>query len=328
MSAEGAVIHVRDLKKTFFQTRREPGFGPALRALFRPERHAVEGVRGVTFDVARGERVAFIGPNGAGKSTTIKMLTGILHPTSGEARVLGRVPWKERKALVARLGCVFGQRSQLWYHLPVGETFRLLSRVYDVPEGKARERLSRLSELFELDPLLTRPVRQLSLGQRMRCELAASLLHEPDIVFLDEPTIGLDVVARMKIRDLLCHMNETEGVTVFLTSHDAGDIEQVCDRVLLINDGSVLLDTSVERLKSEHLAEKRVEAIIDEPTVDIALPGVRSLPTEPHRLALRVDTSLTPVDRVIAKIAEAARVKDITVSNPPLEAVIASLYVR
>ena len=325
--AEPAIV-TQNLRKVFQRTRRSPGMAAALRTLVRPEREAVEAVRGVSFTIEAGEKVAFIGPNGAGKSTSIKILTGILHPTSGEARVLGMVPWRERRRLVARLGCVFGQRSQLWYHLPVAETFQLLSKVYDVPAAPFAARLRELADLFELGPLMAQPVRKLSLGQRMRCELAASLLHRPEIVFLDEPTIGLDVVARARIRDLLVHLNEHENVTVFLTSHDAGDIEHVCDRVLLIDDGLVVLDTGVEQLKRDHIREKRIEAVIEEETVTLAMDGVEPLPSDKHRVVLRVDAHRTPVDRVVAELVKRATVLDITVANPPLERIIAGLYGR
>jgi ABC-2 type transport system ATP-binding protein len=321
-----SAIHVRDLRKSFTRNRRQPGFAAALRALVRPDTVSIEAVRGVSFDVARGETVAFIGPNGAGKSTTIKMLTGILHPTSGTASVLGFTPWVDRERLVARLGCVFGQRSQLWYHLPVAETFRLLAKVFGVEDAAARSRLKELIELFEIGDLLDQPVRKLSLGQRMRCEIAASLIHRPEAIFLDEPTIGLDVVARERIRSLLVRLNEQEHVTVFLTSHDAGDIEHVCERVLLINDGRLLLDTSVDRLKREHLREKLVEAVIEETSLVLGLDGAEDLPAEPHRVAIRVDAARVPVERVIAEIVRRVSVRDITVSSPSLERVIATLY--
>lgn len=319
-------IRVRDLQKSFTRTRRAPGLAGSMRSLVRREKESVSAVRGVSFDVAAGERVAFIGPNGAGKSTTIKMLTGVLHPTAGRASVLGLVPWERRKALVARIGCVFGQRSQLWYHLPVLETFRLLATVYDVPAAGLRERLDELIELFELEALLAQPVRSLSLGQRMRCEIAASLLHRPEAVFLDEPTIGLDVVARARIRELLLRLNERDGTTLFLTSHDAGDIEEVCDRVLLIDHGTVVLDTSVRKLKAEHLRVKRVDAVLQEAGAALDLPGVEALPAEPHHASFRVDTQVTPVDRVVAALVRDVSVLDLTISGPRLETVIASLY--
>jgi ABC-2 type transport system ATP-binding protein len=319
-------IRVRNLGKTFKRSLREPGLKGSLVGLVRRRHETLRAVRGVSFDVAAGEKVAFIGPNGAGKSTTIKMLTGVLHPSGGEASVLGLVPWTDRKRLVSRIGCVFGQRSQLWYHLPVLETYRLLAKVYDLAPSEAEDRLEELVELFELRALLEQPVRKLSLGQRMRCEIAASLLHRPEAVFLDEPTIGLDVVARTRIRDLLLRLNEQDGVTLFLTSHDAGDIEEVCERVLLIDGGTVVLDTSVRQLKAEHLRVKRVDAVLGETGLALDLPGVEALAAAPHEASFRVDTSVTPVDRVVSEMVRRASVLDLTISGPRLETVIASLY--
>lgn len=325
-SLSSSSIRVQDLRKSFLRTRRQSGLRGAVSSFLRPQREEVVAVDGVSFEVASGEAVAFIGPNGAGKSTTIKMLTGILHPSSGSASVLGLVPWRDRRRLVARLGCVFGQRSQLWYHLPVAETFTLLAHVYDLERGAAARRLAELCELFELTELLDLPVRKLSLGQRMRCELAASLLHRPEIVFLDEPTIGLDVVARGRIRELLVRLNEQDGVTVFLTSHDAGDIESTCNRVILIDHGRVMLDTSVVDLKRDHLREKTISALLEEERIDINMPGVEVLSSGEHRIELRVDTRVSAVEAVLAAIVSKARVRDITVSDPSLERVIASTY--
>jgi ABC-2 type transport system ATP-binding protein len=321
-----SAIRVRDLEKSFLRSVREPGAAGALRALVRPRREAVAAVRGVTFHVAAGEKVAFIGPNGAGKSTTLKMLTGVLHPTRGEAEVLGLVPWRQREELVARLGCVFGQRSQLWYHLPVIETFRLLACVHDLDARAARERLDELVAVFGLAELLAQPVRQLSLGQRMRCEIAASLVHRPEVVLLDEPTIGLDVVARQGIRDLLLRLNREDGVTLVLTSHDAGDIEEVCERVLLIGEGRLLLDTTVRELASRHLRVRRLDAVLAQERVALDLPGVEEIAAEPHRASFRVDTDRVPVDRVVQELVRRASVLDLTISGPRLETVIASLY--
>jgi ABC-2 type transport system ATP-binding protein len=309
-----AAISVKNLKKNFARVTREPGLRASLRSLVRRRVESVPAVRGVSFDVAAGEKVAFIGPNGVGQSTTIKMLTGILHPTSGEASVLGLVPWTERKKLVARIGCVFEQRSQLWYHLPVLETFRLLAKVCDRGEADAAARLDELVDLFELEELLEQPVRKLSLGQRMRCEIAASLLHRPEAVFPDEPTIGLDVVARTRVRDLLLRLNEQDGTTLLLTSHDAGDIEEVCERVLLIDEGRVMLDTSVKQLKRKHLRVKRLDAVLQEDAAALELPGVETLPAERHHASFRVDTKVTPVDRVVAELVRGASVLDLTIS--------------
>lgn len=234
-------IETLDLNKTF--TSRRGIFGP-LKTMV-----AVEDVNLV---VPEGQAVAFIGPNGAGKSTTIKMLTGILKPTSGKARVLGLDPWKDRSRLCARIGAVFGQRSQLWLHLPASDTFDLLAVIYDLGKNDYRKRRDMLVERFELSSFIDTPVRRLSLGQRMKAEIAASLLHAPGLLLLDEPTIGIDVVARQRLRELIREWNREEGMTVLLTSHDTGDIESVATRVVLINHGRILLDDSVSAVSRMH----------------------------------------------------------------------------
>src|SRR5512132_4140558 len=227
-------IDVSNLQKTFQTKRKAAGMSGSLRALFKPEYSSIEAVRKLTFQMEPGELLGFIGPNGAGKSTTIKMLTGILHPTGGEAKVLGFVPWKERQKLAYHIGTVFGQRPQLWYHLPAIDTFTLFGKIFEMDDRETKMRIGFLTEAFEIGDLLETPVRKLSLGQRMRCEVAASLLHRPKLLLLDEPSIGLDVVAKQNIRDMIKRMNEMEGVGVLLTSHDAGDIEALCKRVIII----------------------------------------------------------------------------------------------
>jgi len=218
-------IVVRNLQKTFQTKRKTAGLGGSIRALFRPEYSAVEAVRSLSFEMEAGELLGFIGPNGAGKSTTIKILTGILYPSGGEASVLGFVPWRERQKLAYHIGTVFGQRPQLWYHLPAIDTFILFGKIYDLEDREVKRRIGFLTEAFEIGDLLETPVRKLSLGQRMRCEVAASLLHRPKLLLLDEPSIGLDVVAKQHIRDAIRRMSQEENVGVLLTSHDAGDLE-------------------------------------------------------------------------------------------------------
>lgn len=283
-------------------------------------------VAGIDLTVEHGESLAFIGPNGAGKSTTIKMLTGILHPTAGEATVLGMVPWQQRERLAFRIGAVFGQKSQLWYHLPPLDTFNLFARIYELDQTAYRRRRDELIELFEIGDFLRVPVRKLSLGQRMRCEIAASLLHKPEIVFLDEPTIGLDVVAKQSIRDLIRRMNREEGTTVFLTSHDAGDIEQVCRRVVIINDGTVVLNDSVNTVKHEFLRNKVIDLRLDTTVNEYQFPGVRVLKAKGYGLKLEVDAAVTPIERVVADILSRFRVLGITIEDPSLETVIAQIY--
>ncbi|MDD9945388.1 MAG: ATP-binding cassette domain-containing protein, partial [Myxococcales bacterium] len=232
-----AMIEVEGLSKTFTVRQTASGVLGAVRGLLVSRKHQVRAVSDVSFSIQQGERVAFVGPNGAGKSTTLKMLTGILYPSAGSARVGGMVPWQQRRRLAYRMGAVFGQRSQLWYHLPAHDTFELLCRIYDQDPAEYRRRRGALVEAFAIGPHLHKPVRQLSLGQRMRCEIVASLLHAPEVVFLDEPTIGLDVSAKATIRDLVREQSERDGRTIMLTSHDTGDMERVCERVIVIHEG-------------------------------------------------------------------------------------------
>jgi len=252
-------IHVHNLCKTFVTKRKAAGFKGSLRALVRPEHQTVEAVRDLSFEMEAGELLGFIGPNGAGKSTTIKILTGILYPTGGEAEVLGYVPWRQRRELAYHIGTVFGQRPQLWYHLPAIDTLYLFGKIYELDERTVRERIGFLSQAFEIEHLLETPVRKLSLGQRMRCEVAASLLHRPRLILLDEPSIGLDVVAKQRIRDTVRHINAAENVGVLLTSHDAGDIEALCKRVIIINHGQIVYQERVSTLKRHYLTSKRVD---------------------------------------------------------------------
>ncbi len=326
------IIEAQRLEKRFTVKQAPPGLLGSLFAAARPTYREVVAVHPCTFAIEPGELVAFIGPNGAGKSTTIKMLTGILHPSAGEARVLGLVPWRDRRTLSLNVSAVFGQKSQLWYHLPPRATFDLLARVYDLPAAEYRRRAGELIELFELGPYLHTPVRRLSLGERMRCELAAALLHRPKVLFLDEPTIGLDVVAKQRIRSLIRRLNAEEGVTVFLTSHDAGDVEQVCRRVIVINHGMIILDAPVSTLKREFLQTKVIDLRLDQDdqAVPEALPfvGVRVAERAEARLCLEVDTTIQPIDRVIAYLIARYRVADVTIADPPMEELIAQIYQR
>lgn len=281
----------------------------------------------ISLSVPEGQAIAFIGPNGAGKSTTIKMLTGILHPTAGTATVLGQVPWRDRHTLSHRIGVVFGQRSQLWYHLPPRDTLELLARIYDLEPHAYRQRRDRLLERFGLGEFWSTPVRKLSLGQRMRAEVAASLLHAPQVVFLDEPTIGLDVLARQELRDLICEWNRQEGVTVFLTSHDTGDIERVAQRVVVINHGRIVLDTPVSQLRQQYLSEKILSVKFHTTVAPFpALPGVRQLEAGDYVLKLEIDTRSIPIEQVISQVLQAGSVADIAIEDPPLDAVIAHIY--
>jgi ABC-2 type transport system ATP-binding protein len=321
-----SAIEVNRLTKTFTTAIKSSGMGGSLKALIRPERRRVEAVKALSFHVREGERLAFIGPNGAGKSTTIKMLVGILHPSDGEAKVLGRVPWRQRQALAYHIGAVFGQKSQLWYHLPAADSFDLLAKIYELETRAYKERLAFLVDLFEIQPYLHVPVRKLSLGQRMRCEIAASLLHRPAILFLDEPTIGLDVVVKQRIRDLILQLNQQEGVTIFLTSHDAGDVEILCRRAMVINHGELIYDGAVNTLKHTYLRTKTVSLKLGEAWEDFEAPGVTVLKHKGYGVKLSVDTEVIPIAKVVNQLLARYTIVDINVDNPPMEEVIAQIY--
>ena len=322
-----AAIEVTDLRKTFQVRRKAAGLAAGLRGLFRPTTDIVEALRGISFTMDDGEILGFVGPNGAGKSTTIKILTGILHPTSGNARVLGLVPWEDRRELAYRIGTVFGQRPQLWYHLPAVDTFQLFGRVYELDDRMIQQRIGQLAEAFEIEHLLETPVRKLSLGQRMRCEVAASLLHSPELILLDEPSIGLDVVAKQRIRDTVRQMNREEGVGVLLTSHDAGDLEALCDRVIIVNHGEIIYRDKVSSLKRRYLTSKQVDVrYAEELEGDFHLPGTELVKQGRYGVKLRFDADETPVADVIAGLAERGNLVDVTISDPSLEEVIRTIY--
>lgn len=244
------MIEMKEISKTYRVRRREAGLGSALKRMVSGGWDAVPALQSLSFTIPDGQMVGYIGPNGAGKSTTIKILSGILRPDSGSCIVDDLVPWEDRKAHVARLGVVFGQRSQLWWDVPVMDSYRLLRDIYRVPEERFRDNLKRLTELLDLGDLLRTPARMLSLGQRMRCEVAAALLHSPKVLFLDEPTIGLDAVSKLKVRDFIREENRTRGTTVILTTHDMQDVEALCSRVLLIGKGRLLLDGTTEEIRA------------------------------------------------------------------------------
>ena len=285
----------------------------------------IEAVRSLTLDVAPGERLAYIGPNGAGKSTSIKILTGILHPTSGEAGCSGIVPWEERQRLAQRIGTLFGQRSLLWLELAPRQSYRMLAAIYGLDRAAERRRVDELGELLGAADLIDQPVRNLSLGQRMRCELAACLLHDPEILFLDEPTIGLDLVAKQRFRELLVRLNEQQGTTIFLTSHDVADIEHVAQRAVVINHGEVIYDDEVVAMRRALLATKIVEVGLTAP-IDVPVrDGVRLLEHTDQTMKLVVETARTDIRTVLDDLLGPA-VADISVVDPPLEQVIAEIY--
>ncbi|HSX10558.1 MAG TPA: ATP-binding cassette domain-containing protein [Chlamydiales bacterium] len=320
------VIHVDKLSKTFVVRRNYPGIWGALRGLFYSQKSEIVAIDQISFSIQAGERVAFIGPNGAGKSTTIKMLTGILHPTSGEVKVLGLVPWKDRQTLGYKIGTVFGQRTQLWHHLPPSDTFALLSKIYELDVLTYKQRLNELVDVFEIRPFFDKPVRQLSLGERMRCELVASLLHRPEILFLDEPTIGLDINAKLKIRGLLNQLSREYGTTLFLTSHDTADIEQVCERVIVLDRGTIILDSSLRELKKTYIKKKILTLTTDAERISLNLPGIQILENDSHHFVCEINLEKIPIDRVIHEALKVTSLKDVTIEEPSMEEIIRTLY--
>ena len=345
------IIEVKGLTKTFRTRERAAGLAGSLRSFVAPRYREREAVKPICFALEKGEVLAFIGPNGAGKSTTIKMLTGILHPTAGTAQVLDFIPWRQRRHLAFHIASIYGQKSQLWYHLPPQDTFNLLAQIYELDMQEYRKRRAFLVDAFDIAEYMRTPVRKLSLGERMRCELAAALIHKPSVIFLDEPTIGLDVIAKQRIRDLIGQLNREENVTVFLTSHDAGDIEQVCRRAIVINHGEVILDTPVARLKREYLRVKTVDLLLEEPAEQLLkvdsesgeqrlsvqsttsiheelldTGGVRVMKAKGHGLKLEIDTARTPLEPVIAAIMQRCHIVDMTIADPPMEEIIADIY--
>ena len=324
------LIRVRDLVKVFRIARHRRGLLGAFRNLLPGEYREVRAVDGISFGIDAGEMVGCIGPNGAGKSTTIKMLTGILVPTSGHVEVAGLVPDRRRREVARRIGVVFGQRTQLWWDLPLIESLDLLRYIYCIPAVRYRENLDQFRELLELDPFLNTPVRQLSLGQRMRGDLAAALLHDPPIVYLDEPTIGLDVVAKHRIRGFLRRINRERGVTILMTTHDVADLEQLCSRLLIIDHGKLLYDGGLDEMRSRFGEERTLVVDLaeeaDEAPGPLAVPNAREVRADGPRRWLRFGRSDVAATDLIAAVTSRYRVQDISIEEPEIEEIIRRVY--
>jgi ABC-2 type transport system ATP-binding protein len=324
------IITVRHLHKDFQVYKHHRGLMGAFRNLFTREFRTVNAVNDVSFSIERGELVGYLGPNGAGKSTTIKMLTGILVPTDGEVLINGRVPWKERAAHARDIGVVFGQRTNLWWDLPVIESFDLLHYIYRVPDQRYYQNLLRFQDLLGLGEFLHTPVRSLSLGQRMRADLAAALLHDPKLVFLDEPTIGLDVVAKERIRQFIQSVNRERGVTVILTTHDLGDVEKLCERVMMIDRGRLLFDGLLSTLRERFGGERELVVDLADDYDDVAVDGATVVAREGRRVTYRFGArrsadSLT-ASGLIARLSGRFRIGDLSVREPEIEATVRRIY--
>jgi len=319
-------IVVENLVKTFHVSEREPGLWGALRGVVQRRHRVVRALDGVSFALEPGELVGYIGPNGAGKSTTVKILAGILVPDSGRCEVLGRVPWRDRIANARDIGVVFGQRTQLWWDLPVVESFELLRDIYRVEPGPYGRSRDELVALLDLEPLLDVPVRQLSLGQRMRCDLAASLLHAPPLLYLDEPTIGLDAVSKLAVRDFVKRLNRERGVTVILTTHDMDDIEALCRRILVIDEGRILSDGDLEALRARVTPERWLTIDLVDSDAEVSDPDATVIRKEEHRVTLRFDPRKVPAPELISRVSARHAIRDLFVENPPIEEIVARIY--
>lgn len=320
------VIEVNNLRKEYAISKRKVKEN-GKKYLFKREKSIKNAVDGISFDVEEGETLAFIGPNGAGKSTTIKMLTGILFPTAGDIKVLGINPSKDRIKLSYQIGSVFGQKEQLWVHLSAYENFKFFGSIYDIKKKDLDERIEELSTVFDIKDFMYQPVKSLSLGQRMKCEMVASLLHKPKMMFFDEPTIGLDPIAKETLRNLIKKINKEFGTTIFFTSHDVGDIEEVCKRVIIINNGKIVLDDSMKNLKYHYLNKKIVEVNLKKNVKLEARDGIKVLKSKDTVYKIEVDMNKTTMNELMG-LFDADDIQDITISSTPLEDIIKDIYRR
>jgi ABC-2 type transport system ATP-binding protein len=319
-------ISVRRLTKHFRIPIHRRGFTGALRNLVVRRHKTIRAVDGITFDIYPGELVGYIGPNGAGKSTTIKMLTGLLVPSGGDLVVNGRVPWRQRKDHVAQIGAVFGQRTTLWWDLPVIESLDLLQHIYRIPPARFRRNLDEFRQLLDLDVFLETPVRALSLGQRMRADLCAALLHDPALLFLDEPTIGLDVVAKDRIRQFIQHINQTRGTTVLLTTHDLSDVEKLCRRVMIIDRGELLFDGALAEIRDRFGQARELVVEFAETYDEVAIPGARVTSREGPRVTYTFDRGRVTASKLIGQLSDRYRILDLAVVEPEIESIIRNIY--
>lgn len=322
------IVETRDLRKVFRTPKRTPGALGALRSIFSREYEERVAVDKVTFSLEPGELVGYIGPNGAGKSTTIKMLTGILVPTSGQVNVAGLVPWKQRKENARNIGVVFGQRSQLYWDLPLVDSFELLRAIYGIPAEQYRRNMLEFVDILEMDEFMKTPVRQLSLGQRMRGDFAAALLHGPKIVYLDEPTIGLDVVAKEAIREFIARINAERGTTIVLTTHDLADVERLCRRIVLIDRGTLIYDGDIERIKSEYGRFRTLVVRFVDPVEQPELDGAQLVSSADSTARFRFDRNTERADLLVRQASERYCIDDVSLEEPDLESIIRRIYVE
>ncbi|GHU65230.1 ABC transporter ATP-binding protein [Spirochaetia bacterium] len=320
------MIELKDIKKTFKVSKRKKGLGAAALSLFHREYDDIRALDGISFSLAEGEIAGFIGPNGAGKSTAIKIMGGILVPDSGVCTVMGMCPWEQRKKYVGHIGVVFGQRTQLWWDVPVQDSFDLLRDIYGTPEKRYQENLGELIEILEMAPFVRTPLRQLSLGQRMRCEIAASLIHDPQVLFLDEPTIGLDAVSKLAVRRIIARLNQERKITVILTSHDMDDIEALTSRILLIGKGKLLYDGELSKLRQKYDRERRLELSFETGGQAPEIEGAKLISGKETHAVYEVDTGIVSVSAALRTLGESLSITDMSAGSRPIEEIIASIY--
>jgi len=320
------IIDIQNLRKTFKRVKKKEGFLGTLQSLWNRETELVHSVDGIDLQVRKGEIRGLIGPNGAGKSTTIKMMSGILHPSGGSVDIMGFTPWKERERFVLHLGVLFGQKSQLWWDLPPIDTFSLNKEMYKIPDAKYKERIAYFQELLGIERVIHQPVRSLSLGERMKCEIVCALLHEPELIFLDEPTIGLDIVSKDTIRQFIRQMNKDFQTTFLITTHDLADLENLCDRVTIINKGSVVFDDTMARLGAYFTNRKLVDIKFAEPVGEELLAPYTVSAYSPLTAQIEIDLTQRDIKQVAYEILERFPVVDINISNIPIEEVIKHIY--
>jgi ABC-2 type transport system ATP-binding protein len=320
------LIKLEGISKSYKVAQRTSGVREAAKSLFYRKHTIVEALKDISFSINPGEIVGYIGPNGAGKSTTIKIMSGILVPDTGSCSIMGYTPWKDRVQYVKNIGVVFGQRSQLWWDVPVLDSFELLKDIYKIPQQEYNTTIDLLIETLELQTIVQSPVRQLSLGQRMRCEIAASLIHNPKILFLDEPTIGLDAVSKIAVRQFVKTINKEKGVTVILTTHDMNDIEALAERVILIGKGSLLYDGNLNELRKQFGTHKTITADYEKNSKQIHIPGTSILSWSPERVILSVDTEEIKTSDVITQLSNQVELQDVTIEAQPIEDIIVQLY--
>lgn len=320
------IISVRDLRKHFKVAVHRRGMFGALRNLFSHDQRLVRAVDGISFEIGGGELVGYLGPNGAGKSTTLKMLTGLLVPTGGELLVNGYLPWRERQEYVAKIGAVFGQRTTLWWDLPVIESLDMLQHIYHIPRARFLTNLDEFRKLLELDAFINTPVRSLSLGQRMRADLCAALLHNPPLLFLDEPTIGLDVVAKERIRQFIQHINRQRGTTIILTTHDLSDVEKLCERVMIIDKGKLLFDGQLDELRRRFGGQRRLTVDFAEDYARVDVEDARVLEREGSRATYVFERSAISASELISRISARYRIRDLEVREPEIEETVRRIY--